>query len=91
MIRPNCHRVLALTLQWLPLALSAGANAEEPAFLKPQPEAVAKWRDMRFGMFIHWGPVSLTGQEIGWSRGRQTPVQKYDSLILASRLFSATC
>ena len=35
---------------------------------------------MRFGMFIHWGPVSLTGHEIGWSRGAQTPIEEYDNL-----------
>jgi alpha-L-fucosidase len=35
---------------------------------------------MRFGMFICWGPVTLTGQEIGWSRGSQVPVEKYDNL-----------
>ncbi len=29
------------------------------------------WKDARFGMFIHWGPVSLKGTEIGWSRGRE--------------------
>ena len=29
---------------------------------------LAWWREARFGMFIHWGPVSLTGQEISWSR-----------------------
>ncbi|MBQ6340045.1 MAG: alpha-L-fucosidase [Kiritimatiellae bacterium] len=45
-----------------------------------RPEAVKRWRDLRFGMFIHWGPVSLTGKEIGWSRGRETPVEAYDSL-----------
>ena len=38
------------------------------------------WRDARFGMFIHWGPVSLKGTEIGWSRGEQIPVQEYDNL-----------
>jgi len=27
------------------------------------------WREARFGMFIHWGPVSLTGDNISWSRG----------------------
>jgi alpha-L-fucosidase len=26
------------------------------------------WREARFGLFIHWGPISLRGQEIGWSR-----------------------
>jgi alpha-L-fucosidase len=31
-------------------------------------------------MFIHWGPVSLTGREIGWSRGAPTPVAEYDQL-----------
>ncbi len=46
----------------------------------PLPEAVENWRNLRFGMFIHWGPVSLSGKEIGWSRGKQTPVEEYDSL-----------
>ncbi len=49
-------------------------------FPPPQPEAVKRWQDMRFGMFVHWGPVSLTGAEISWSRGKQTPIDKYDSL-----------
>ena len=42
--------------------------------------AVARWQDMRFGMFVHWGPVSLKGTEIGWSRGAQVPVEEYDGL-----------
>ncbi|MBT3191333.1 MAG: hypothetical protein HN341_02135 [Verrucomicrobia bacterium] len=41
---------------------------------------MAWWREARFGMFIHWGPVSLTGHEIGWSRGKQTPIAGYDAL-----------
>ena len=36
--------------------------------------------DMRFGMFIHWGPVTLRGTEIGWSRGPQVPIDEYDNL-----------
>ena len=39
-----------------------------------------EWQDMRFGLFIHWGPVSLEGTEIGWSRGAQIPVEEYDQL-----------
>ena len=40
-----------------------------------------KWfTDARFGLFIHWGPVTLTGHEIGWSRGEHTPVEEYDQL-----------
>lgn len=41
---------------------------------------VEEWKDARFGMFIHWGPVSLKGTEIGWSRGREIPVEEYDNL-----------
>ncbi len=50
---------------------------------------LAWWRDARFGMFIHWGPVSLTGQEISWSRANSNtncpnngpiPVKVYDNL-----------
>jgi len=33
------------------------------------------WEDARFGMFVCWGPVSLTGKEIGWSRGKARPEQ----------------
>lgn len=41
---------------------------------------VEEWKDARFGMFIHWGPVTLKGTEIGWSRGREIPVEEYDNL-----------
>lgn len=34
----------------------------------------------RFGMFIHWGPVTLRGTEIGWSRNNEVPETDYDSL-----------
>jgi len=41
---------------------------------------IQAWRQMKFGMFIHWGPVSLKGTEIGWSRGREVPIEQYDQL-----------
>ena len=50
------------------------------AWPEADPAAVAHWRELRFGMFIHWGPVSLTGHEIGWSRGAETPIAVYDKL-----------
>jgi len=58
-------------------------------FLNAKPEMISRWREMRFGMFIHWGPVSLKGTEIGWSRrgprrGRRgtgnIPMEVYDNL-----------
>lgn len=45
----------------------------------PDPR-LAWWQEARFGMFIHWGPVSLKGTEIGWSRGREVPAAEYDQL-----------
>ena len=60
---------------------------------QPAPDAarahMAWWSEARFGMFIHWGPVSLKGTEIGWSRGGERrgtggtgeiPVEVYDNL-----------
>jgi len=43
-------------------------------------ESLQKFKDMRFGMFIHWGPVSLRGEEISWSRGREITKSEYDQL-----------
>ena len=42
--------------------------------------AIDAWRDKRFGMFVHWGPVTLAGTEIGWSRGKEVPTEEYDQL-----------
>ncbi|MDD4873007.1 MAG: alpha-L-fucosidase [Kiritimatiellae bacterium] len=60
--------------------LAVTGAAENPPYAPPQPEAMKRWQDMRFGMFIHWGPVSITGHEIGWARGTQTPIEEYDNL-----------
>jgi alpha-L-fucosidase len=54
--------------------------APGPSWPKADPAAVARWQALRFGMFIHWGPVSLTGHEIGFARGAQTPIEVYDNL-----------
>lgn len=63
------------------LLTSACTNAsrqdKQPAKI---PENMQWWTDARFGMFIHWGPVSLKGTEIGWSRGTKVPRREYDSL-----------
>ena len=90
-------KTLSLTTKILPIVLlSSLVAAAEPddSLLKADPDVVEAWQDMRFGMFNCWGPVSLTGLEIGWSRGapswgrRQgvrgakgpTPVEVYDNL-----------
>ena len=35
---------------------------------KAKPESMKAFQDARFGMFLHWGPVSLTGKELSWAR-----------------------
>ena len=57
-------------------------SADKPIFPADHAENLEWWKDARFGMFIHWGPVSLKGTEIGWSRGREIPIEEYDSLYL---------
>ncbi|MCP5112981.1 MAG: alpha-L-fucosidase, partial [bacterium] len=66
----------------LAAVMSCGSRqaAPDPELWKPGQAALERWQDMRFGMFIHWGPVALTGHEIGWSRGRETSVEEYDQL-----------
>jgi hypothetical protein len=36
--------------------------------LNAPPESVSDWRQLKFGMFVHWGPCSILGREIGWGR-----------------------
>jgi len=73
------------------LCACAGPRATQPAkdFLRASPEDLRWFRDARLGMFVCWGPVSLTGTEIGWSRGGprpgrtgtgKVPVEVYDNL-----------
>jgi alpha-L-fucosidase len=56
---------------------------------KPYPQRLQWWAEGRFGMFIHWGPVSLKETEISWSRANSNPkcpnsgpisVDEYDNL-----------
>ena len=72
--------ILLLLLQLIPVVLAADDSTANSTWPAADPVAIEHWRSLRFGMFIHWGPVSLTGEEIGWSRGSQTPIDLYDQL-----------
>ena len=57
-------------------AAVASPAVAAPATLPPPaeyPERIQWWAEARFGMFIHWGPVSLKGTEISWSRANSNP------------------
>lgn len=71
--------------------LAANARAEDPDAPGPRPyaERLQWWAEARFGIFVHWGPVSLKGTEISWSRANTNPecpnhgpipADEYDSL-----------
>ena len=52
-------------------AQSAGPESLPSRAVNPRPCTEAEkqwWRDAKFGLFIHWGPASVNGTEISWSR-----------------------
>jgi alpha-L-fucosidase len=87
--RTFCSLPLAATLPLAAQVASPDANPDaDPGAPKA---AIERWKDLRFGMFVHWGPVSIVGTEIGWSRagerrGRhdkatgKVPIEVYDNL-----------
>lgn len=76
--------VLSLPMPAIPVVAAPATPTSEAA------ARIAWWQDAKFGLFIHWGPVSLAGTEIGWSRGgerrgywgkgSEVPVERYDNL-----------
>ena len=94
----NTPRILSISGLVLSFALTilsrpeTSAGAVESVSSETPQERTARlawWRESRFGMFIHWGPVSLKETEISWSRANsnskcpkngQIPVAVYDNL-----------
>lgn len=84
---PNWRIMAALTGLWIVSGIWALADEGRPTAAATDAPAnaarLAWWREARFGLFIHWGPVSIKGTEIGWSRGAQVPQEEYDALYQA--------
>ena len=55
-------------------------SATDPTMQAADPAALADFTARRFGLFIHWGPVTVAGTELGWSRGEKMPAAEYDQL-----------
>lgn len=74
--------ILTLLMGGLSFLVSCNRHhhSNDAVFPEDHSQKLEWWKDARFGMFIHWGPVTLRGSEIGWSRGREIPVAEYDSL-----------
>lgn len=71
--------VVFLVIAFLSVNSSANAQALDKS-LKTSQTVMNDFMDKRFGMFIHFGPVTLRATEIGWSRNKEVPAEDYDSL-----------
>ena len=80
--------VLLTVSAMVPVSRAFGRKPMQNPGAEPR-DRMAWWREAKFGLFIHWGPVSLKGTEIGWSRRgprrgmRGTgsiPMEVYDNL-----------
>lgn len=56
------------------------AQPQQAPYSTISKKTMAGFMDKRFGMFIHWGPVTLRGTEIGWSRNHGVSQSDYDNL-----------
>ncbi len=61
-------------------AFSSLKAQQLPPGIKTSKAVIDGFMDKRFGMFIHFGPVSMRGTEIGWSRDREVAIEEYDNL-----------
>lgn len=84
--------LLLVSCGWVTQASAKAVQAGTPrdGFLQASPDDIEWFREARFGLFIHWGPVSQIGTELSWSRigagiepprkKRVIPWQEYDTL-----------
>ena len=80
--KPNMSRKFLLFCLFAILANGSMAqNDIKSAMSKQNDPKMEWWKDARFGMFIHWGPVTRMGGEISWAREGYGKA-KYDSLYL---------
>jgi len=68
--------LLGATVLWA----AAGAGAVDLSRVPQIHETPAQrdarmqwWRDAKFGLFLHWGPVSVSGLELSWGRHAHRP------------------
>jgi len=80
MQKPLFSACLILFLYTFTNAQNLKGGGEAYPELLTNKKSMESWRVRRFGMFVHWGPVSQKGIEIGWSRGGAVPFEEYDKL-----------
>jgi alpha-L-fucosidase len=53
-------------------------NKLDPSYRHASPEAYERWRDLKYGLRIHWGIYSLLGVEASWPVGNMSYVRKQE-------------
>ncbi len=71
---------ILITIFIVLLCISNVDAQQQIADIKTSKKVIDGFMEKRFGMFIHFGPISLRGTEIGWSRNKEVPPEEYDSL-----------
>lgn len=59
-------------------SMPAAAPGVGPLIPSP-PAALKRFLGLRYGAFIHWGPATVLGKEISWTREVLTPPEQYDA------------
>ena len=72
-------KIVSILILILICSMSVKAQVLDPD-IKTSKKIMDDFMDKRFGLFIHWGPVTLRGTEIGWSRGNDVATDDYDNL-----------
>ena len=72
-MKPSLCVLISLFLVGLTLPAAEPGPQAEATTPRPCIRTAAMVGGAWFGMFIHWGPVSLQGTEISWSRRTRTP------------------
>jgi alpha-L-fucosidase len=76
-------RIATIFLLLFVLSSQAQTNADLDPKILTSKAVMDQFMSLRFGMFIHWGPVTLRGTEIGWSRHHEVAALDYDTLYKA--------
>ncbi len=59
-------------------ATADGPQVLDPSYRHASPEAYGRWRDLKYGLRIHWGIYSQYGFEASWPVLKMTPEQKQE-------------
>ena len=64
MMKAFCRIVITVAILFI-FSILCTDRTEAQSYLKASEKDMQWWKDARFGMFVHWGQVSLKGTEIG--------------------------